>query len=46
MHGFLESIEERSTKGHGLANEVMKCLNRVAKSEVGDKMIVCDCKSS
>ena len=47
VHGFLESIKsklEGSMKGHDLVNEVLRewenIVNRMAKSEVGDKMIV------
>ena len=50
MHGFSESIKrkvEGGMKGHNLVNEVLRelesivLLNRAAKREVGDKMIVC-----
>ena len=48
MHGFSESIKrkvEGGMKGHDLVNEVLgeweSIVNRVAKREVGDKMIVC-----
>ena len=48
MHGFSESIKrkvEGGMKGHDLVNEVLRewesIVNRVAKREVGDKMIVC-----
>ena len=48
VHGFSESIKrkvEGGMKGHDLVNEVLRewesIVNRVAKREVGDKMIVC-----
>ena len=48
MHRFSESIKrkvEGGMKGHDLVNEVLRewesIVNRVAKREVGDKMIVC-----
>ena len=48
VHGFLESIRrkvEGGMKGHDIVNEVLRewesIVNRVAKREVGDKMIVC-----
>ena len=48
MHGFLESVKskvEEGKKGYDLVNEVLRewenIVNRVAKSEVGEKMIVC-----
>ena len=48
VHGFSESIKrkvEGGMKGHDLVNEVLRewesVVNRVAKKEVGDKMIVC-----
>ena len=47
VHGFLESVKsklEGSMKGHDLVSEVLRewenIVNRVAKSEVEDKMIV------
>ena len=47
VHGFSESIKrkvEGGMKGHDLMNEVLRewesIVNRVAKREVGDKMIV------
>ena len=48
MHGFLESIKsrvERGVKGQELVNEAVmewgSVVNRVAKCELGEKMIVC-----
>ena len=48
VHGFSESIKrkvEGGMKGHDLVNEVLRewesIVNRVARREVGDKMIVC-----
>ena len=48
VHGFSESIKRKvevGMKGHDLVNEVLRewesIVNRVAKREVGDKMIVC-----
>ena len=45
MHGFSESVKsklEEGMKGHDLVNEIlMEWENIVAKSEVGDKIIVC-----
>ena len=48
VHGFSENVKsklEGGMKGHDLVNEVLmeweSIVNRVAKSEVGDKMIVC-----
>ena len=48
VHGFSESTKrkvEGGMKGHGLVNEVLRewesIVNRVAKREVRDKMIVC-----
>ena len=45
MHGFSENIKRGVTKGHDLVYEVLRewesIVNRVAKREVGDKMIVC-----
>ena len=48
VHGFSQSIKrkvEGGMKGHDLVNEVLRewesIVNRVAKREVGDKMIVC-----
>ena len=48
VHGFSESINsklEEGKKGYDLVNEVLmeweNIVNRVAKSEVGEKMIVC-----
>ena len=48
VHGFSESINnkvERGTKGQELVNEVVmeweSVVNRVAKIELGEKMIVC-----
>ena len=47
MHGFSESVKsklEEGKKGYDLVNEVLRewenIVNRVAKSEVGKKMIV------
>ena len=48
VHGFSEIIKrkvEGGIKGHDLVNEVLRdwetIVNGVAKSEVGEKMIVC-----
>ena len=48
VHGFSESVKsklEGGMKGYDLVNEVLmeweNIVNRVAKSEVGEKMIVC-----
>ena len=48
VHGLSESIKRKvewDMKGHDLVNEVLRewesIVNRVAKREVGDKMIVC-----
>ena len=48
MHGFSESVKsklEGGMKGYDLLNEVLmeweNIVNRVAKSEVGEKVIVC-----
>ena len=47
MHGILESIKskvERGMKGQELVNEVVwsgSVVNRVAKSDLGEKMMVC-----
>ena len=45
VHGFSESKLLRSMKGQELVNEVVmkwdSVVNRVAKSELGEKMIVC-----
>ena len=48
VSGFVQSIQgkaERDMKGHSLVSEVpWECkgiVNRVAKSEVGEKVIVC-----
>ena len=45
MHGFSERVKsklEGGMKGYDLVNEVlMNIVNRVAKSEVEEKMIVC-----
>ena len=48
MHGFSERVNsklEEGKKGYDLVNEVLRewenIVNRVAKSEVGEKMIVC-----
>ena len=48
VHGFSESVKsklEEGKKGYDLVNEVLRewenIVNRVAKSEVGGKMIVC-----
>ena len=48
VSGFLESIRgkiEKGMKGHSLVSEVLEELegivNRVAKMEVGEKVIVC-----
>ena len=48
MHGFLESVKgklEGGMKGYDLVNEVLmqweNIVNRVTKSEVGEKMFVC-----
>ena len=49
MHRFSENIRssvERGMKGQELVNEVVmeweSVVNRVAKCELGEKMIVCD----
>ena len=48
MHGFSESVRsklEEGMKGYDLVNEVLmeweNIVNRVVKSEVGEKIIVC-----
>ena len=48
MKGFSESIRQKvykGLKGHALVSEVLReweCIvNRIAKGEVGEKMIVC-----
>ena len=45
VHGFSESVKSKLEEGYDLVNEVLRewenIVNRVAKSEVGEKMIAC-----